>query len=172
MINHFLFDTELSKYEKSGYSTPISFLFRLENNRKLSIKNHCMLKQVVKHVNKLVHHRFLNTNSVIYEKSNVYIFRLSRFYPILLAHQSLCGELHIVNDFLRKYVEKDFYNLDLIIFLKVEKRDPSLLQDYGRDPQYADASIDAMREQKLAVNEFIIKNHLLLFFLFRNYNVI
>jgi len=52
----------------------------------------------------------------------------------------------------------------LIIFLKVEKRDPSLLQDYGRDPQYADASIDAMREQKLAVNEFIIKNHLLLFF--------
>ncbi len=53
----------------------------------------------------------------------------------------------------------------MIIFLKVEKRDPSLLQDYGRDPQYADASIDAMREQKLAVNEFIIKNHLLLFFL-------
>ncbi|CAF1153852.1 unnamed protein product [Adineta ricciae] len=33
---------------------------------------------------------------------------------------------------------------------EVEKRDPSLLQDYGRDPQYADASIDAMREQKLA----------------------
>ena len=25
------------------------------------------------------------------------------------------------------------------------------MQDYGRDPQYADASIDAMREQKLAV---------------------
>ncbi|UJR09973.1 hypothetical protein I4U23_014197 [Adineta vaga] len=33
---------------------------------------------------------------------------------------------------------------------EVEKRDPSLLQDYGRDPQYADASIDAMREQKIA----------------------
>ena len=42
-------------------------------------------------------------------------------------------------------------------FLKVEKRDPSLMQDYGRDPVYADASIDAMREQKLAVNKFIIK---------------
>lgn len=27
------------------------------------------------------------------------------------------------------------------------------MQDYGRDPEYADASIDAMREQKLAVNE-------------------
>jgi hypothetical protein len=40
------------------------------------------------------------------------------------------------------------------IFLKIEKRDPSLMQDYGRDPQYADASIDAMREQKIAVNEF------------------
>jgi len=25
------------------------------------------------------------------------------------------------------------------------------MQDYGRDPQYADASIDAMREQKMAV---------------------
>jgi hypothetical protein len=36
------------------------------------------------------------------------------------------------------------------------------MQDYGRDPAYADASIDAMREQKLAVNEFIIKNHLVL----------
>ncbi|CAF1196691.1 unnamed protein product [Adineta steineri] len=34
---------------------------------------------------------------------------------------------------------------------EVEKRDPSLMQDYGRDPQYADASIDAMREQKIAV---------------------
>ncbi|CAF3621382.1 unnamed protein product [Adineta steineri] len=33
---------------------------------------------------------------------------------------------------------------------EVEKRDPSLMQDYGRDPQYADASIDAMREQKIA----------------------
>lgn len=28
------------------------------------------------------------------------------------------------------------------------------MQDYGRDPQYADASIDAMREQKIAVNTF------------------
>jgi len=26
------------------------------------------------------------------------------------------------------------------------------MQDYGRDPQYADASIDAMREQKMAVS--------------------
>jgi hypothetical protein len=43
----------------------------------------------------------------------------------------------------------------LVFFLKVEKRDPSLMQDYGRDPQYADASIDAMREQKMAVNKFI-----------------
>ncbi|CAF1602955.1 unnamed protein product [Rotaria sp. Silwood1] len=33
---------------------------------------------------------------------------------------------------------------------EVEKRDPSSTQDYGRDPQYADASIDAMREQKMA----------------------
>lgn len=29
------------------------------------------------------------------------------------------------------------------------------MQDYGRDPQYADASIDAMREQKLAVNDIL-----------------
>ncbi|CAF2015439.1 unnamed protein product [Rotaria magnacalcarata] len=33
---------------------------------------------------------------------------------------------------------------------EAEKRDPSLTQDYGRDPQYADAAIDAMREQKMA----------------------
>ncbi|CAF1075833.1 unnamed protein product [Rotaria sordida] len=33
---------------------------------------------------------------------------------------------------------------------EIEKRDPSLTQDYGRDPQYADASIDAMREQKMS----------------------
>ena len=37
--------------------------------------------------------------------------------------------------------------------MQVEKRDPSLMQDFGRDPEYADASIDAMREQKLAVSE-------------------
>ena len=30
------------------------------------------------------------------------------------------------------------------------------MQDYGRDPQYADASIDAMREQKIAVNKFLL----------------
>ncbi|CAF4637073.1 unnamed protein product [Rotaria sp. Silwood2] len=33
---------------------------------------------------------------------------------------------------------------------EVEKRDPTTIQDYGRDAQYADASIDAMREQKMA----------------------
>ena len=44
-------------------------------------------------------------------------------------------------------------SFDKIFLFKVEKRDPSLLQDYGRDPQYADASIDAMREQKLAVRQ-------------------
>jgi hypothetical protein len=47
------------------------------------------------------------------------------------------------------------------------------MQDYGRDPQYADASIDAMREQKMAVSQFfffLLKNKNNLFF--RNYNVI
>jgi hypothetical protein len=29
------------------------------------------------------------------------------------------------------------------------------MQDYGRDPQYADASIDAMREQKMAVSFYL-----------------
>ena len=36
--------------------------------------------------------------------------------------------------------------------VQIEKRDPALMQDYGRDPQFADGSIDAMREQKLAVS--------------------
>lgn len=30
------------------------------------------------------------------------------------------------------------------------------MQDYGRDPQYADAAIDAMREQKLAVSKYFL----------------
>lgn len=49
--------------------------------------------------------------------------------------------------------------------VQIEKRDPALMQDYGRDPQFADGSIDAMREQKLAVSgscidskEFISKS--------------
>ena len=46
------------------------------------------------------------------------------------------------------------------------------MQDYGRDAQYADASIDAMREQKMAVRRFIfvfdkeLKNEILLVFLY------
>ena len=39
------------------------------------------------------------------------------------------------------------------------------MQDYGRDPQYADASIDAMREQKLAVNSFLSFFLLYIYFL-------
>ena len=39
----------------------------------------------------------------------------------------------------------------IVSSFQVEKRDPSLMQDYGRDPQYADASIDALRDQKFAV---------------------
>jgi len=47
----------------------------------------------------------------------------------------------------------------------VEKRDPSSVKDYGRDPEYADASIDAMREQKLAVRYFVcIKQTPIIFF--------
>ena len=48
------------------------------------------------------------------------------------------------------------------------------MQDYGRDPQYADASIDAMREQKLAVSESLEHSQVsatLYFASHRNYNV-
>ncbi|CAF0727488.1 unnamed protein product [Didymodactylos carnosus] len=34
---------------------------------------------------------------------------------------------------------------------EVEQRDPTLLKDYGNDPQYADQAVDAMKEQKMAV---------------------
>lgn len=151
------------------------FLFRLENNHKLIIKNHCILNQVVKHLIKSVHHQFLNMNWVIYEKSNTYISSFNIWShsfstPVAVWRAAYCKRFP-------QEVSRKKKNVSLILiwlFLqKVEKRDPSLMQDYGRDPAYADASIDAMREQKLAVNEFIIKNHLVLcfFFLLRNYNV-
>lgn len=49
----------------------------------------------------------------------------------------------------RYFIEKNntFFSLNF----QNEKRDPSLMQDYGNDPQFADPSIDTMREQKLAV---------------------
>jgi hypothetical protein len=37
--------------------------------------------------------------------------------------------------------------------IQIAKRDPSLMQDYGRDPNFADATIDTMRDQKQAVSQ-------------------
>lgn len=96
------------------------FLFRLENNHKLIIKNHCILNQVVKHLIKSVHHQFLNMNWVIYEKSNTYISSFNIWShsfstPVAVWRAAYCKRFP--QEVSRKKKEC-ISNLDLIIFTK------------------------------------------------------